>query len=208
MTLFRKPLDYLFKRKKYYTPYYRRTIIRYEYPESYLKIYRSLKSFNAILNTNIKINFFDDVPFGATIKKVKSNINGSFRVVKKIKNITVLFTEIKISSAYKFMVEVHFFKNKLVFFRYVFKNKTEIKKIEKLIKDKYVGTNENIDFNNSCILNEDNNYIFIEDEVKLSLNYITFNYGFYDYLLKLENEKDLELISKYNKSIKRLYAKL
>ncbi|WP_075341034.1 hypothetical protein [Tenacibaculum agarivorans] len=203
MLLFRKTFSYFFKSKKYHTSYFERIINNYKYTDSYLNLFNSLESLKTECKTSEKITFFNDIDFGAHLNRVKSRIKGSFRIVKKIKFIDVLFMEVKLGS-YKFIVELHFFKQQLVCFRYIFRDQNEKEVFINLIAKKYFNLKK-LDLFNSYVKDEKSNYIFIEKEVDFSINYITYEYGFYNYLLESKFEKEIDESLQHEKAIAELY---
>ncbi|WP_442267294.1 hypothetical protein ACSIGC_06330 [Tenacibaculum sp. ZS6-P6] len=208
MLLFRKTLFNFFSSRKYYTSYYKRTINKYKYPEAYLKLYTSLNSFNKTLETEVNISFLEGIGFGANLHKVKAKLRNSYRVVNELKSIVILFTEVKMLG-YKFIIEMHFFKQKLVCFKYVFRNELDKTRLKNMIAEKYLKElNISDDLIDYCIKDVNENYIFLIDEVSLSINYMSYKYGFYNHLSQLNTEREIKELLKRKKETIELYNRL
>ncbi|SNR14849.1 hypothetical protein [Tenacibaculum jejuense] len=208
MLLFRNSLINFFTSKKYYTSYYKRVINKYKYPESYLKLYHALHTVPEELETSVLIAFSETISFGASLNSIKSKLKGSYRVVKELNDVYVLFTELK-TVGYKFIIELHFYKQKLVHFKYVFRNHTNKNELKYMLMKKYFNE-EKIFFEvkDTCIKDVDGNYIFILDEVNLSINYMTYDYGFYNHIIEMKTQKEKQKTLKYNNAMDELYNRL
>lgn len=207
MNILPKTLARVLQNRKYYTFYYKSAINKYTHFNSYLQVFNDMKTLKTQVLTDQKIVFLEDIPLGTTLNYVKDRFYGSYRIVNKLKNVTILLSEIKLYD-FKFSLEMHFFREKLVFFKYTFKKKSQKKMLIDLIKKKYrVEDLKNDFYNYFCIADGKNNYITIEDNVNLSINYITYNFGFFEYLKDLKEEEFL-LANRRELAINELINKL
>ena len=208
MLLFRNSLTSFFTSKKYYTPYFKRVINKYKYPESYLKLFNDLNTVSKEVETSALITFSETISFGASLKSIKSKFKGSYRLVKELNDVYVLFTELK-TVGYKFIIELHFYKEKLVYFKYVFRNCTDKKQLKYMLMKKYFNEeNSCFEMRDICIRDKEGNYIFTLDEVNLSINYITYDYDFYNYVIKMKTQKEKKKTLQYNNAMDELYNRL
>jgi hypothetical protein len=162
-------------------------LFKYKSLETYLNIYYSCIEKDKVL-TNTKICFSPDINFGSSIKEVKKKNPNECTVVENTKDCKILIYKIKVGG-YKFRLEMHFFKNKLVFFNYILRTSQDKKMILNLITKKYLSPEDTIslDFSKNTLTDGLRNYIEIDNSVLLSVRYFTFKYGFFDYLKKMQS---------------------
>ncbi|WP_299673751.1 hypothetical protein [uncultured Tenacibaculum sp.] len=156
------------------------------------------------------MNFSESIRFGTSLKKVKSKLKKPFRIVKQLKYISILFTELKILD-YKFIVEMHFYKQELVCFKYIFRDNINKEELKNIIVKKYLKENfSSFNFNDCHINDEDNNCLFLIDEVNLSVNYIGRKKEFYNYVIQLNEQRKAEelLKDKERSTTSKLYKRL
>ncbi len=179
----------VFASKKYYTNYYKRTIRRYKDIEAYLTIYKNAIGCNTVLDTNQEITFSNNISFGANIDKIKRELQHSYRIVPVFDSVRTLFSEIKIQGI-KFILEMHFFKDQLVCYRYLFNSLDNVNYIRELVQKKYLKSLPEKPV--KCLVDSEKNYIYIDVGVFFSISYMTTTLGFLDYLLdKRDNQKRL-----------------
>lgn len=198
----------LIKSRRYYTPYYRHVLKKYIDFSIYYKVFNSIKFSDEKTNTNVKISFTQNLSFGNSLNNIKDRFNGSFRVVKQLEGLKILLSEIKISQ-YRFILEMHFFNDQLVFFKYIFRNLEHKKVLLDMIREKYLKNSKIILKNKSLSIEDNNhNFIYIENEVDLSISYLSFNFGFYDHLIKEKEEKEVLILRNKEEVLDKLYKTL
>ncbi len=207
MLLIQKKLSELLGGKKYYSNYYNQSVSKYRDINCYLSVYDKLPKKHYSILTEERINHSDDINFGDSIYSVKRKLNVVYSLVKIQRYCHVLFYKMRIG-VYKIVVELHFFKSKLVFFKYTFPSINKHKEIEKYVKKKYLNTNQLIDFSNQCIIDKSNSYLRIENEVAFSLYYVSMKFGFADYLKKKKKTMKKRKIHRENYVINELLEKL
>ncbi len=204
MKFINRTFSRLLKNRRYYTPYYKRTLHRYTNTIVYYELYNRVVRANDFFSTKEKIAFSNQITFGSTFNQVKNRFYGSFRVVNKVKHITILFSEMKIDK-YKFSLEMHFFKDSLVFFKYVFRNNEQKDFLLNMIREKYLNKSNKEIKNQLFIRDNHQNCIYIENEVDLSINYVSFNHGFFEYLSMKKEEEENFIFLKNTESTEKLY---
>ncbi|WP_143032123.1 hypothetical protein [Tenacibaculum sp. MAR_2009_124] len=183
MLLIQRKLSELLGNKKYYSNYYNQSISKYRDITCYISVYEKLPEKQSSILTEEKINHSDDVNFGDSMYSVKKKLNVPYSLVKVQRYCHVLFYKMRIG-VYKIIVELHFFKNKLVFFKYTFPSLNKHLEIEKFVKKKYLDSNRLMDFSKQCIIDNWNSCLRIENEVAFSLYYVSMKFGFAEYLKK------------------------
>jgi hypothetical protein len=169
-------------------------LIRYKSLEAYLSLYRDCIDKEQVI-TDTEICFSPDIKFGSTIKDVKRINPRGCTTLENTKDITILFYRIKIG-IYKFRLEMHFFKNKLVFFNYVFRSSHGKKTILNLFTKKYLKSKDTSLLDSSKVTLTDGlrSHLEIDNSVFLSLHYFTFKYGFFDYLKEMNNNHQMQKV--------------
>jgi hypothetical protein len=162
-------------------------LFKYKSLETYLNIYYGCIEKDKVF-TDTKICFSPDVNFGSSIKEVKKKNPNECTFVENTKECKILIYKIKVGG-HKFKLEMHFFKNKLVFFNYILRTSEGKKAILNLITKKYLGSEDNIslDFSKNTLTDGLRNYIEVDNSVLLSVRYFTFKFGFFDYLKKMQS---------------------
>lgn len=174
--------------KRYYSNYYNRSVLKYKNIDYYLSVYDKLTNSKIPVLTKEEINHTDLIKFGTKIADVKKKIHLPFTSIKSQKDCDIIFYKMKIG-VYKLVVELHFFKLRLVFFKYAFPSLSNYKEIEEVIKQKYFRKNMLIDFQTQCIVDKNNGFVKVDNDVTFSLFYYTPNFGFFDYLEKVRQDK-------------------
>lgn len=170
------------KSKSYYQNY---NLSRYKSLETYLNIYHNCIEKKEVI-TDTEICFSPNIKFGSTIQDVKRDNPHGCNVLESTEDITILFYRIKVGN-YKFRLEMHFFKNKLVFFNYIYRSSQSRKMILNVFTKKYLNSKDIKLLDTSKIYLTDGlrNHLEIDNSVFLSVHYFTFKYGFFDYLNKM-----------------------
>ncbi|WP_299162935.1 hypothetical protein [uncultured Tenacibaculum sp.] len=207
MLLIRK-INNILNSRKYYNHYYNQIIKKYKNIDSYTAIFNNVLQQNNSIGSKTPIRFSDDIQFGDCISKVKKGINTSYRFIKNVALCDIIFFTTKVGG-YIITTELHFFKNKLIFFKYTFPSLLNKKRIEKLIKRKYLikeSVTNNI--NNLLVTDSFNSYLKTENEVTFSIYYISKNYGFYDFLKQHQETSKLNILNQYSNSESQLLEKI
>lgn len=176
--------------RQYYNSYFNRCINKYKKIENYISIYDSIsKSHDKFIKTSKNISYNKYIFFGTSLYKAKRQIRLPYRLIKNTPLCDIIFFKKKIGS-YKIIVELHFFKKKLVFFKYSFPKIENKKVIINTIISKYLKKENDYNFIRNLNIYNNNNYIKIENEVSLEVYYFSSGFGFYDFLL--ENKKEIK----------------
>lgn len=195
--------------RKYYNNYYSQIIKKYKNINNYTAIFNTIVlQQNNSVKSKVPIRFSDNIQFGDSISTVKKELNTSYRFIKNVDLCDIIFFTTKVGG-YRITTELHFFKNKLVFFKYTFPSLSNKKKIENLIKRKYLIT-ENVTEKISALLIKDshNCYLKTENEVTFSIYYISKNHGFYDFLKQHQETSKLNILNQYSNSESQLLEKI
>ena len=176
-----KKLKLLINKRQYYNSYFNRCINRYKKIENYISLYDDFyKSIDSVETSEV-INHSSKIFFGINLYDAVKQIDVPYRLKRNKKLCDIIFYKTKIDS-HKIIVELHFFKKKLIYFKYLFPAVMDSSKIVNRVKRKYVS--KEIDFcsNSNLIVDLNNNYLKIENEVSLTLNYYSLNFGFQNFL--------------------------
>jgi len=202
--MFRKKISQLLKytsdakfRGYYNKGYYNNSsnnLDKYKSLDTYLNLYTNCKEKEKLL-TNTEICFSPAIKFGSTLEEVKKDNPLEHTISENTKDCTILFYKIT-EGRYKFRLELHFFKNKLVFFKYILRSSGGKKMILNLFAKKYLKSEEHgvPDFSKITLTDSSRNHIEIDNSVFLAVNYFTFKYGFFDYLKNLNNNYQLQQV--------------
>lgn len=171
----KKTLRRFFKNKsKYYSySYYRdSSFFMYNNIESLCYLF---KTKNEIIKTEKTIFLHTNTPFGSNLKSIKRKLGKPSCYIKKSINslcFDILFYKMYLGG-YKTKHEVHFYKNKLYYFSYVFSylNESDKKFLKKIVCKKYLK--QECELNNITIIDKYGNSIFISENVDFTINYIT-----------------------------------
>lgn len=207
MEIIRKTLARVLNTRKYYTSYYRNAIYKYTDFTAYFELFSNISSQLNVTITEKEIAFLEDIPMGSSFNAVKNRIYGTFRIVRELKHVTMLLSEIKLYD-FKFTLEMHFFRDKLVFFKYVFKSKDQKELLIDLVLKKYFKNKKEENRNSFYATDTNNNYIHLEDEVHLSISYLTFNFGFFEHLVELKEEEEMLIMTRNKTAVEELFNKL
>ena len=172
------------------------------YNDNILDKYKSLETYSTLyqssiedekVSTNTEICFSPDIKFGSTIAHVKKNNPLEYTAYKNTKHFTILLYKIK-EEGIKLRLELHFFKNKLVFFKYVFRTSQGKETILDLFSKKYLNSVDyrSLDLSKITLMDGLGNYIKLDDSVFLTVNYFTFKYGFFDYLKNINSNDQIQ----------------
>ncbi len=194
MLIIRKINNLLYS-KQYYNNYFNRCTYKYKRVETYLSIYSRLFECRSIVSTPETITYTSNITFGSTLNSAQKIIVSPYRLVKNSHLCDIIFYTTKIGK-HKIIIELHFFKKKLVFFKQTFPSSIDLNTITTNFKSKYsLGGKDTINLNNSLIMDNNKSFIKIENEVALCIYYFNLNSEFYPYLLekqKLTQEEKLQ----------------
>jgi hypothetical protein len=70
------------------------------------------------------------------------------------------------------------------------------RKIESILREKYLNVDSNICFLESAINDSHGNSIFVDDKVNFSVLYFSFNFGFHDYVMNIKKINEEKIIAK------------
>ena len=162
---------------------------KYKSLNTYLKLYTNCNEKEKVF-TNTEICFSPAIKFGSTLEEVKKDNPLEHTISENTKDCTILFYKIK-EGRYKFRLELHFFKNKLVFFKYIFRSSRGKKTILNLFAKKYLKSEKHRlpDFSKITLTDGLRNHIEIDNAVFLTVDYFTFKYGFFEYLKSMRNDQ-------------------
>ena len=165
---------------------------KYESLETYSKLYHSCIEEEKVF-TNTEICFSPDIKFGSTIAHVKKNNPLEYTVFQNKEGCTVLFHKM-IEDGIKLRLELHFFKDKLVFFKYVFRSSQGKEAILDLFSKKYLNSVDyrSLDLSKIILTDSLGNYMKLDDSVFLTVDYFTFKYGFFDYLKNINSNDQIQ----------------
>ncbi|CAM1363553.1 hypothetical protein [Tenacibaculum xiamenense] len=136
--------------------------------------------------TNCKIDHFFDINFGDSLIEVKQKLRVIYSIIAVRSFLDVLCYKIRIGE-HRIEVELHFYKNKLVFFKYAFpfiKDRTDI--ISHL-NQKYFMNMNHIDFIDEGAVDLDDNFVRVCEKEVFTVMYLSRESRFLEYLSQLEN---------------------
>ncbi len=202
-----KKIKEVLSTRKYYNDYYNQSITRYKDVNCYLSVYGKLSKNNCFIHTKHSINHSSTITFGNSLSSVKKKIDVPYSLVKVQDFCRILFYKIRIGR-YKMIVELHFYKKKLVFFKYTFPALNNKREVESYVMKKYLLKNQLIDFSQQAIVDNNHNYLKVDHEIAFSIYYLSKKYGFYDYLKKKKKSIDSMNLNKENYFLDELIDKL
>ncbi len=200
-------LNNLFYGSKYHNNYFHNCIHSYRKVENYINSYNSFFKKKVFLETTKEINHNSKISFGTSLLTAKKILKVPFRLVSNATISDIIFYETKIGS-HRIIVELHFFNKKLVFFKHIFPTKTDKQLIYNYLQDKYLSSNKKVNLINNIIIDENKSFLSIENEVYLSVYYLTFKFGFYDFLVKKQQEIENRNRETENQIMNKLYDHL
>tara|TARA_B110001469_G_C9597245_1_gene296607 strand:- start:522 stop:1148 length:627 start_codon:yes stop_codon:yes gene_type:complete len=162
------------KIKKYAQDYYYESL-KDKYSNGFF--YRELlaiMSKKKVIRSSTQINVVRSVNIVETKIKDIIGLHGepNYDIIKlNDLNIKVLFYR-KHLGKFKAKIEFHIHQNHLFFYSYTFSHLENKERIIKLLKKKY-NIKEKINIENKCIIDEKNNAIFIDFNVRFSIYYIS-----------------------------------
>ncbi|CAM1357574.1 MULTISPECIES: hypothetical protein [Tenacibaculum] len=193
-----KKINQLINKRQYYNSYFNRCINKYKKIENYYSLYEEFKGEIKSVKTSEIINHSSKIFFGVDLYDAKKNIDVPYRLKVNKKLCDIIFYKTKLDS-HKIIVELHFFKKKLVFFKYLFPTTVNRPKIEERVKKKYLKNSNTFCNKSNLIVDEKNNYLRIENEVSLTLNYYSLEFDFFKSL------KKYQMINNYENFQKKQY---
>jgi hypothetical protein len=162
--------------------------------ETYLKLYSKCIDKEKVL-IDTEICFSPTIKFGSTLEYVKNNNPHEYTILENTKECITLTYKIK-EGPYRFRLEMHFFKNKLVVFKYIFRSALGEKTVRDLFTKKYLKLEEHRlpDFSKITLTDGLRNHIEIDNSVFFAVNYFTFKYGFFDYLKNINRDYQIQKV--------------
>jgi hypothetical protein len=174
------------------------TLDKYISLDPYLNLYYNCIEKEKVL-TNTEICFSPTIKFGSTIEFVKKNNPHEYTILQNTNDCVILLYKIK-EGRYKFRLELFFFKNKLVFFTYIYRASRGKKRILDLFAKKYLKSEEHRlpDLSKITLTDGLKKHIEIDNSVFLTMHYFTFKYGFFDYLKSINKNHQIQKIKVSN----------
>lgn len=207
MLLIQQKLNNLLYGKQYYNSYFERCVTKYKKIDNYISLYDTFFKPHKLVTTSEDINHTSKIPFGISIGKAKKHINVPFRHIRNPNLCDIIFYKTRIGD-FKIIVELHFFKKKLVFFKYIFHTTLEKSNILNKVLSKYQLTKSKFNLRNSLITNNEDYFIKIENEVSLSMYYFTPKLNFYDFLVQKQHQRALNKLAKENYHLEKLLDRI
>lgn len=167
-------------RRNYYRSYYDRIFTQYNDTSSYLLLYNKYTATSTI-KTDVEICFSKALKFGCSVLEVKNKLHKPNYQIRQNESLCteILLYRIFIGK-HKVRCQMHFYKDRLFLYNYTFSyvNKFETKEIINVIKEKYVS---DIGIHaEQNIIDKFNNCLQIEDDVRLTINYLSLNSDFFN----------------------------
>ena len=190
----------------------------YSYFDS-LNKYKELNSYGDIydknisrrkVSTDVKMEYSKHIHFGTSFKEVKKLMPSrtfqtsfnSYGLYRK-----VLLYRMKLNGQ-NVKIEMHFYKNQLFFYKYVFSyaKSAERTEIAKAIIDKY--NLPNLDLTSHSIFDSENNCIQVDDYLELSINYTQMNNPIFNTIDNLKQQSHQKMVANYNNKAHALFSSL
>ncbi len=193
-----------------------------EYYEGLLDKYKDVSSYSNLLNcfgkkqgilTNEDISISKKCAFGTInteyIIKKFGKPNYKIRQNDHLLNIDIFLYRIFIGN-HKTKFELHFFKDNLFFYNYIFSYLSEEEKSEviKILEKKYLNGNK-FNYLEEYIVDDNQSVIIIDDKIDFVINYICYkNSGLFNNLPKIIKMLEDEKRNEYDKTIYELFKRL
>jgi len=205
--------SFLYRKNLYSYPrdyYYETLLDKYSDGEFYSNLITNLNVLNGI-KVNAEIRHLNNKTFNRTVIKdiIKKYGKPNYKIIyKDLLEIKILFYKHKISR-HKTKLEFHFFKNNLFFYNYTFSylNHEDKDEIIKIFKEKYFVEKYH-NMINSYIIDKNNNYIIMDDNIYFSINYLCGKNIAWEKILEYTYLKKIKDVNKHKKHRKLLYDKL
>lgn len=171
----------------FYHQFFLKSVIKYKRVEAYLKLFEKSFEEEDVLYTVKELTQINGIKFGTSFHVFKKKIKSPIKVFKINEDLKSVFYKV-IVGKYKFIVETHFFLNKVVYFKYVFLSELDEEFMVGLLINKYIDKDLKNEITNKCIRDKNNACVYVERDFNFSINYLSCDFSFYQYLLKLNNE--------------------
>ncbi len=197
--------------KYYYSRdyFYERLVSNYNDVDSYLDLKTKVSEADS-LHTKHNIFFSKSIKFGSSLSSVKRKLpSPNYQVIGNPGlKCHILFYRIFIGR-HKVKLEMHFFQNRLFFFNYNFTSLNEPDKMEilNIMKSKY-GVSMTELKEKRTIKDNDGNYIFIDFNINLSINYLCPSDDFFNQANKIFEMRKHRKLTKEIAKYKELYSRL
>ncbi|UTW67276.1 hypothetical protein KFE94_03945 [bacterium SCSIO 12643] len=194
------------------------TTNHYNYAET-LEKYSELRTYNNIsdknlskrrITTKIPIEYSPFIQFGEHIKNIKKVMPkrthlASFNTRGVLRK--VLLYRVKIAGQ-NVKIEMHFYKNRLFFFKYIFSyaKKSERKELVKLLSKKYQIPN--LDLSVHAIFDKNQNCIYVEDFTEFTISYTETENLFFKQLEEIKLHDHRQMVASYNLKAQTLFSSL
>lgn len=194
------------------------TTKHYNYADT-LEKYSELRAYTDISDKNISkrkiatkipIEYSPYIQFGSHIRNIKKVMpKRTYLTSFSTKGLTrkVLLYRVKIAGQ-NVKIEMHFHKNKLFFFKYIFSyaKPSERKELVKLLSKKYQLPN--IDLSSHTIYDANQNCIYVEDYAEFTISYTETKNDFFSELEELKLLEHRQLVMSHNLKAQTLFSSL
>ena len=194
------------------------TTSHYNYADT-LEKYSELRAYNDIsdktlsrrrITTKIPIEYSPFIQFGEHLRKIKKVMPkrthlASFHTRGLSRK--VLLYRVKIAGQ-NVKIEMHFYKNRLFFFKYIFSyaKPSERKELIKLLSKKYQIPN--LDLSVHSIFDHNQNSIYVEDYTEFTLSYTETKNDFFNQLEEIKLHDHRQMVASYNLKAQTLFSSL
>jgi hypothetical protein len=194
------------------------TTKHYNYADT-LEKYAELRSYSNIsdkntskrkITTKIPIEYSPYIQFGEHIRSVKKIMPKRTYLTSYTTNglaRKVLLYRVKIAQQ-NVKIEMHFYKNRLFFFKYIFSYAKPSERIEliKLLSKKYQLPN--VDLSSHTIYDNNQSCIYVEDYTEFTISYTETKNEFFNCLEEIKIQEHRQMITSYNLKAQILFSSL
>ncbi len=136
--------------------------------------------------TNCKIDHFYDVNFGDSVNEVKQKLQAIYSIIPVGNLLDILCYKIKIGE-HRIEVELHFYRNELVFFKYAFPFIEDRADIISHLNQKYFENMTYVDFLYEGAVDIDDNFLRVCNKEVFTVLYLSRRSKFVGYLRSLDD---------------------
>ena len=188
---------------------HRNVIAKYDDINRYSDIYDKNISKRKIA-TKVNLEYSKHIQFGATVSHVKKTMPGKAYVMpfnSEGVNRKVILYRVKIG-AQKVKVEMHFYKNQLFFYKFIFSyaSPTERRDLTRELISKY--DLPNVDMTSHTIFDKNRNCIQVDDYIEFSVSYTEMDNPIFTLIEEIKNQSHSQMVASYNQSSRALFSSL
>ena len=201
--IFYRTFSFFIRKNKGSYPYghsHKKFVSRFNEPESYTFLIRDSEL--PTVESDKEISYSHHLKFGMDYKIYKKKLGKPNNFMHQTEPIDrrILYYKF-IMGGHRTKCELHFYKDKLFFYCFTFPYLTEENKKEilNILYEKYV--NHPIDMENVKIADKNNNILFIENRVELTVNYVALSSEIFSYLdiAKIASETNAQSKNRFYK---------